>query len=193
MLWSSSFAVSNIINWCMDIFPPFEQSAFCETQFLQFLHWSEGSGWYWAIANCDHWPDAVAGAQGQSKSVCFFSCACERVTAQYPVHTIYGHQQWWHGPSFLSACRSHDLPQTQFWLLYSGALRGRRALFQNAFLTQTSRLSRHATLPFSIFRIFIFRGSVAVQQSPESDLYKGVEKGKNYSFLLRPLLCLCEL
>lgn len=64
-----------------------------------------------------------------------------------------------HRLPLLPPCRTHHLPQTQIWLLYSAVLCGQQAHFQNAFLRHTSHLSRYATLLFSTLRIFFLRGS----------------------------------
>lgn len=179
----------------IDTFLPSRQFPFCKsTIFALFRRWSEGSGWCRAVANC-------GGALAETTSS---STMLWKSPREYPARGILPtprttptkrtrHSGACHRHPLLPVCRSHGLPQAQLWLLYSAVLCGRQALFQNAFLTQTSRLSRHAILLFSILRIFFFGGSVAVQQSPESDLYKRLGKGKNYSFLLCPLQCLCDL
>ena len=158
---------------------PFHKS----TIFAPFLHWTNGSGWHWAVTNCD---GALADTRLIHELVEGWAGG---VLPAQPMGSLWAQ----HGPPLLPIRRSCGLPQEQLWLLHSAVLCGRQAHFQNAFLTHTSCLSRHAILLFSILRIFFFGGSVAVQQSSGSDLYKRLGKGKNCSFLLCPLQCLCDL
>lgn len=173
----------------IDTFPPSQQFPFRKsTVFALFPCSSKGSGWCWVVTNCD---SALGKTPLIHKLVKGWAGG---ILPSPPMGTNKAdHVGAQHKPSLLPVCRSHGLPQTQLWLFYSAVLCRQQALFQNAFLTQTSRLSRHATFLFSILRIFFFGGSVAMQQSPEYDLYERLGKRKNYAFLLCPLECLCDL
>lgn len=174
----SSSSTCNAVVWqvrsrqgqestCTDTFPPSQQFPICKsTSFALVLHWSKWSGWCWVVTNCD---SALGKTRLIHKLVKRWADGALPVPPMGTNHR--DHLGARHGPPLLPVCRSHGLPQTQLWLLYSAVLCGRQSLLQNAFLTHPSRLSRHATLLFSILRMFFFRGSVAVKQSPELLLF----------------------